>query len=61
MFSIVDVILHTQDVLKIKKSLSGQKVPPLEIIEEWRSPIFASKKTFSIPLMLTLTLLTTTF
>ena len=57
MFSIVDVILHTQDVLKkIKKSLSGKEVPPLEIIEEWdEAPIFASKnifgrEQFSIPI-----------
>jgi len=48
MFSIVDVILHTGDVLhKIKKALSGKEVAPFDMIDEWEeAPIFASKNIF---------------
>jgi leucyl-tRNA synthetase len=48
MFSIVDVILHTDDVLaKIKKALKGNHVAPFEMIDEWEElPIFVSKNIF---------------
>ncbi len=44
LFSIVDVILHTDEVLaKIKRALAGKVFPMFEVIEEWEeSPIFVS-------------------
>lgn len=48
LFSIVDVILHTDEVLhKIRKAVSGKEVQAFEEIEQWEeAPIFVSKNVY---------------